>query len=155
KMSMLALGIYGFAGLASCGDQSDVNTPRTSEESSGAVDFALQLGDGHSISSASYTITGPNGFSKTGTIDVSKSTKLTAIIAGLPAGTGYQISITATTTDGSEACAGSASFDVQAGQTATVTVPLDCHEAPRTGSVMVSGKLNVCPTIDGIGANPA
>src|SRR5262249_55303903 len=67
----------------------------------------------------------------------------------------YQISITATTTDGSEACAGSASFDVQAGQTATVTVPLGCHQAPRTGSVMVSGKLNVCPTIDGIGANPA
>ena len=40
-------------------------------------------------------------------------------------------------------------------QTATVTVPLTCHEAPRTGSVMVSGTLNICPTIDGIGANPA
>ena len=32
---------------------------------------------------------------------------------------------------------------------------MTCHEAPRTGSVIVSGNLNVCPTIDGIDANPA
>ncbi len=32
---------------------------------------------------------------------------------------------------------------------------MTCHEAPRTGSVLVSGTLNICPTIDGISANPA
>ena len=126
-----------------------------SRESTGAVNFALQLPDGRSVQSASYTITGPNGFTKTGTIDLSASTKLTATIGGLPAGTGYQITISATTTDGSTSCGGSATFDVLAGKTASVIVPLTCHEAPRTGSVMVSGTLNVCPTIDGIGANPA
>jgi len=35
-----------------------------------------------------------------------------------------------------------------------VTVALTCHEAPRTGSVMVSGALNVCPTIDSLSASP-
>ena len=59
------------------------------------------------------------------------------------------------TTDGSVSCGGSATFAVTAGGTATVAVPLTCHEAPRTGSVMVSGTLNVCPTIDGVGASPA
>ena len=34
-------------------------------------------------------------------------------------------------------------------------MPLTCHEAPRTGSVIVNGTLNVCPTIDGVSANPA
>src|SRR5262249_29759527 len=34
-------------------------------------------------------------------------------------------------------------------------VPMTCIEAPRAGSVLVNGTLNICPTIDGIGANPA
>ncbi len=46
-------------------------------------------------------------------------------------------------------------FDVTAHQTRSVTVSLTCHEAARTGSVLVNGTLNICPTIDGIGANPA
>ena len=46
-------------------------------------------------------------------------------------------------------------FDVAAHQTRTVNVPLTCHEAARTGSVLVNGTLNICPTIDGISANPA
>src|SRR4029079_16465363 len=41
------------------------------------------------------------------------------------------------------------------GQSSTVQVPLSCHEAPRTGSVTVNGTLNLCPTIDGVSANPA
>jgi len=43
---------------------------------------------------------------------------------------------------------------VLAGMTRSVQVPLTCHEAPRTGSVMVAGNLNICPTIDGINASP-
>ena len=43
-------------------------------------------------------------------------------------------------------------FNVTAGQTVSVQVPLACHEAPRTGSVVVNGTLNICPTIDGISA---
>ena len=66
---------------------------------------------------------------------MSESNTLTATIGGLPAGMGFQITITAMTTDGLVTCGGSATFAVAAGQTASVVVPLACKEAPRTGSV--------------------
>jgi hypothetical protein len=44
---------------------------------------------------------------------------------------------------------------VIAGATSAVTVHLTCHEAARTGSVAVNGTINVCPTGDGVSANPA
>ena len=156
KMTMLALAFSGFTIVTGCGGRDGTNpTSIENSNSVGSASFALQLADGRSIQSASYTITGPGGFSKMGTIDVSKSTKLTATITGLPAGMGFQITLTAITADGSATCGGSASFNVMAGKTVSVAVPLTCHEAPRTGSATVSGTLNLCPTIDGVGANPA
>ena len=44
------------------------------------------------------------------------------------------------TTDGVTSCGGSAMFDVMAGKTVAVAVPLTCHEAPRTGSVVVTAR---------------
>jgi len=157
KMTMLALGLCGVTSLAGCGSQSDgpsSSSPAT-EESVGSVGLQLQMASGATIKSASYTITGPNGFSKTGTIDVSVATKLSATIGGLPAGAGYSITLSATSSEGGTSCAGSGSFSVVAHQTATVTVAVTCREAARTGSVLVNGKLNICPTIDGLNANPA
>jgi hypothetical protein len=157
KMTMLALGLSGVTSLAGCGSQNDGPSSHSpeSQESVGSVGLQLQLASGATINSASYTVTGPNGFSKTGTIDVSSATKLSATIGGLPAGSGYSITLSATSTDGSTTCAGSGGFSVVAHQTATVTVPVACKEAARTGSVLVNGKLNICPTIDGINTNPA
>src|SRR5262249_17108694 len=63
--------------------------------------------------------------------------------------------MTATTVDGTTTCAGSATFNVTAPATNMVTVHLTCHEAPRTGSVLVRGDLNICPQVDSVGANPA
>jgi hypothetical protein len=139
-----------------CSSGDGASTPTLEgRQSTGTLSLALQLANGTTINTASYSITGPNGFTKTGTIDVSMSSTLTAIISGLPAGTGFQISVSANATDGATTCGGSAGFNVTAHQTTTVNVPLTCHEAARTGSVMVAGTLNVCPTIDGFGANPA
>ena len=157
KMTVLALGLCGVTSLAGCSSPSDNTTSSSpvSHESVGSVGLDLQLGSGATINSASFTITGPNGFSKAGSIDVSKSTKLSATIGGIPAGVGFSITLSATSTDGSTTCGGSASFDVQAKKTATVTVAMSCHEAARTGSVLVNGTLNTCPSIDGINASPA
>jgi type IV pilus assembly protein PilA len=115
----------------------------------------LDVAPGATVSTASYTITGPAGFARTGTIDVSNSTKLEATFGGLPAGDGYNVSITAVTVDGATTCAGAASFGVTPHATTGVTLHLTCHEAPRTGSAMVNGSINVCPVIDGVEANPA
>ncbi|HEY3594505.1 MAG TPA: hypothetical protein VGL13_11545, partial [Polyangiaceae bacterium] len=153
KMTILALGLCGFATIAGCGDQGAHS--QANESSTGTASFDLNLADGRSIQSASYTITGPNGFTKSGTLGLSASTTLSAVIGGLPAGTGFHITLTASTTDSSATCNGSATFDVQAGKTVAVTIAVTCHEAPRTGGVMISGTLNLCPTVDGVGVNPA
>jgi hypothetical protein len=156
KMTTMALAFCGYTSLGGCSGRPGTNASSIeSRDSTGTVTLALQVAGGGTVQSASYTITGPKGFTKTGTVNLSTSSMLTATIGGLPAGTGYQITISAITTDGSTSCGGSATFAVMVGKTASVVVPLTCHEAPRTGSVMVSGTLNVCPTIDGIGANPA
>jgi hypothetical protein len=157
KMTMLALGLCGIATLAACSSPSEKTSSSSpaSEESVGSVGLDLQLASGAILNSASYTITGPGGFSKTGSVDISHSTKLSATIGGLPAGSGFSITLSSTSTDGGTTCGGSASFAVTAHNTATVTVPMTCHEAARTGSVLVNGTLNICPTIDGINASPA
>jgi hypothetical protein len=118
-------------------------------------DLGLSLtAAGATIDQANYVITGPQGFTASGTIDVSQSSNLSALIGGIPAGAGYSITLTAASTDTTLNCAGSATFDVVAGQTAKVSVPLACHEAPRSGSVLVNGVVNSCPVVDGISATP-
>ena len=124
-------------------------------EDVGSVGLALSLGPGVTVSSASYTISNANGFSRTGSVDVSQSCTLSFVIGGLPVGAGYTIEIDATTSDGGASCAGSAGFAVTARATTAVNVHLTCHEGARTGSVAVNGTINVCPVADGISANPA
>jgi uncharacterized protein YjiK len=121
----------------------------------GSIGLSLQLASGATLNSVSYTITGPSGFSRTGTIDTSQSGVISTTIGGLPAGNGFSIALNGTTTDGATHCGGSASFNVTAGASTTVTVHLTCNEPPRTGSVGVNGTINVCPTVDGITASPA
>ena len=152
RMTTLALAFCSYTFVTGCGQHS---TSIERNNSTGTVAFELRLPDGRQINTASYNITGPNGFSRRGAINVSASNTLTATIGGLPAGMGFTISITAMTADGSVSCGGSATFNVTAGSTATVMLPLTCHEAPRTGSVIISGTLNVCPVVDGVNANPA
>ena len=98
---------------------------------------------------------GPGGFSNSCTIDLSTATKDSALIGGIPAGTGYSITLSGTSVDGATSCTGSASFDVSAHATTLVTVAISCRQAPKTGSVLVQGILNVCPVIDTLSANPS
>ena len=155
KLTMLALGLCGAATLSACGDLNDgPQAPSTSDASAGELGLRLRIANGHNINSATYTITGPGGFSKTGSIDLSSATKISATIGGIPAGSGYSITLSATS-DGADSCSGAATFNIVAHQTTPVTVPVACREPARTGSVGVTGALNICPVIDGIGANPA
>ena len=121
----------------------------------GSIGLSLQLASGATLNSVAYTITGSGGFSRAGTIDTSQSTIISGTIGGLPAGSGFSIALDATATDGATHCAGSAPFDVAAHMTTAVSVRLACNEPRHTGSVLVNGTLNVCPTVDGISASPA
>ncbi len=124
-------------------------------ENAGAIGLVLSS-SGVTLSSASYTITGPGGFSTSGTVDLTSATALAFTVGGIPAGSGYSIVVTAKSADGSTTCAGTApAFSINAHTTTSVTVSLDCHQAPRTGSVAVNGAVNICPQIDALSVSPS
>ncbi|HVW27414.1 MAG TPA: metallophosphoesterase [Polyangiaceae bacterium] len=135
------------------GRQTSPSADETAAKDSGKVGLALQVTQGVVLNTVSYSITGPHSYS--GSIDVSNSTRLSALIGNIAAGTGYTLSLTGTATDGTTTCGGtSGSFSVTAGQTTTVAVSVDCHVAPTTGSVLVNGSVNVCPSVGAVSANP-
>jgi hypothetical protein len=153
-LALALAGTTAAAAFTGCtGSPNSSGNPTAPSANAGSI--GLVLSGGANLATASYTISNPNGFSLTGSIDVSHSSTLSTIIGGIPAGTGYAIAITATSTDGSTSCAGSATFAVTAGATSAVSVTLDCHQGPKTGSVSVNGVLNICPVADGLTANPA
>jgi phospholipase C len=145
------LGVGVTAAVNGCRREPATGGDRT--ESLGAI--ALQLAPGLAVDSVSYSITGPGGFSRSGTVDVSHSDTVSVTIGGLPAGGGYSISVTAKSTDGSTTCAGSATFTVKAHDITMVAVHAICHPGTKTGSVSVTGTFNVCPVLDGLEAKPA
>jgi phospholipase C len=139
-----------FVAGSSCSDSH--TTLPTTNPAGGSI--GLVLSGGVTITTLSYSITGPLGFTKTGSVDVSSSTRPTAVIGGLPAGSGFIITVSATSIDGATQCAGSASFSVTANSTTAVALTLDCRQAAKTGSISVTGTINLCPNITAISANP-
>ena len=148
---VVAFGAAG-AALVACDDSR--NGMQSEARDEGGISAELQLEPGITLASASYSIAGPNAFSKTGPIDLRSSTAIAAQIAPLPAGLGFSIAVDATASDGVTACHGAAVFDVAAVATTPVAIHVVCHEPARNGGVLISGTLNVCPVIDILSASP-
>ncbi len=147
----LGLGVaFVAAGCSDAGSQ----PAGSSGERVGEGSLQLQIAPGAVLTSASYAITGPAGYSKNGSLDVSLSSKISATIGGIPAGNGYTVTLTASTSDAGFTCGGSATFNVVAHQSTSVNVAVSCKEKPKTGSVLANGVLNLCPIVDGITASP-
>ena len=149
KVLLLATALASAMFSGACGHDKD---PAVEEFGS----FGLQIDgvSGLTINTVGYQITGPAGFTKSGSIDVSHSATISATIPGIPAGGPYTITLSPVATDGTP-CSGSATFNIMAHMTTTVTVHVTCHQAARTGSVLVTGSINICPVADGIGAAPS
>ena len=145
----------GALSVAACGSAGEVRQGADQSETAGTIGLSLQLSGGIVLDSQNYVITGPNGFSKSGSIDLSAASAYSAVIGGIPAGTGYSITLSGNASDGTTSCNGSASFDVTARTTTQVTVAISCHQAAKTGSVLVQGAVNTCPVIDGLSASPS
>ena len=137
----LVLGASG--GLASCSNDPIAD----GGEQVGSVGLHLDAAPGVTFASVTYSIAG-NGFTKTGTIDVSGSPVISANIGGIPAGNGYEITLTALSVEDGTTFTGSANFNVTARNTASVTVHLRGDGTTGNGSVSVTGTLNVGPVID-------
>jgi 5'-nucleotidase len=154
--SALALSLaFTAAGCGSESPQNQAPAGTTDTERAGDLALGLSLAPGVTLASASYTITGPSAFTKTGSIDLQQSSKLVATVAGLPAASGYTVTLAATSVGGTTTCSGSASFNVEAKRTTAVTVAVACKEGGKTGSVLVNGALNLCAVADGVSAVPS
>jgi 3-phytase len=119
----------------------------------GSVGLALQLAPGVDVSSASWTITGPGGASRMGTVDLHASSMLSFTVGGLPAGNPYSVAVSASS--GGLSCSGSSSFAVVAHATAQAVVQIQCQQAPTNGSAHITGVFTGCPVVDGVSASPA
>jgi hypothetical protein len=129
----------GDGGLAAPGEvdpggQAPATNPT---ETSGSLSFALTLQDGIEFDAFSYAITGPS-FSKSGQIDVSNSTTVSALIDGIPPGSGYSITLMGTSAPPNRAtCSGSATFAVAAGVVTEVPVAISCRLDEQAAPVPV------------------
>jgi hypothetical protein len=144
------------AHLSAC--SSDTKSPQgqSAEDGTGSVGMSLSLPGGEIVNSVSWTITGPNGFSKSSSFSVEGSTTISFTVGGLPAGSGYTVSISATTADGAVTCLGSAMFSVTAGQTSTVKVLIECNGAGSdSGTANINGQTFNCANAGGISASPS
>jgi len=122
-------------------------------EQVGTLGLNLKAAPGVTLDSVAYSITG-NGFSKTGSIDTSGAPTISGTIGGIPAGNAYTITLTATSTEGSETFVGSATFNVVARKTTAVTIHLQGAGASGNGNVAVNGTLNAGPVVDQLSVTP-
>ncbi len=138
--------------LAACGTE-------TSGEV-GSVDLSLTL-NGAEVDSVQYVVTGGAlGSPLEGTLAV-QGDQVFGVIANLPVGTNYVITLTAYN-NGEVVCVGSSEpFDIVANQTTQVDVVLTCGEETtvETGNAQVNGSfnvvgLNVCPVVHSYVAIP-
>lgn len=120
-------------------------TAQTDAATAGELGLGIDLGDS-GVKKVDYVITGSGGFSKVGSVDVSKSSKIATRIGALPAATAYTVVLSAEATEPPSTCTGSAGFDVTPGETTPVDVTLQCVE--------INADLNTCPVIDGLSALP-
>ena len=145
-----ALTVVAFS-AAGCGGRPTI--PDTNK--SGSLKLQVDAAGTIVLDSVAYALTGPSGYALTGSIDVHSSKTLSAVIGGIPAAVGYNISLSTTSRDQSTTCSGAASFDVVARATTAVTVHLLCRQKPGTGAISVTGTFDVCPVVDAVGASPA
>ena len=149
RMSTFPLvGLFGMLSLAACGQKAG----GSEAENVGAIGLALQVSPGNTLTSATYTITGPDSYSSAGTVAVGDSPEVPVLVRYLPNGTGYEMAVSGTAGDGVTTCEGSALFDVTNSTASTVIVHLVC--GVPSGDVQVNGTINICPMLDGLSASP-
>ncbi len=154
RNATLAIAISCLTWVIACSPGS-MTENQSSAEAQGRVDFALQISSGVTLVSAGYNVSGPGGFSATGTVSVGQGTDVPVVLTGVPNGSGYNLTVSGTASDGITTCSGSAPFDVTAGMMSTAIVHLVCRQPAAAGAIAITGTTNLCPVVDGISANPA
>ena len=122
---------------------------------SGSLAVDLVLENGAAIDEVRWRITGGMMVPMEGTIDVSAPGATASVeVFGLPPGGGYLIELSATSSDGSVSCEGSAPFRIEVDQTMNVHVMLACMTEPDRGSVRVEAPINECAYLTKVVVSP-
>lgn len=119
----------------------------------GAIDVALQLGDGKRLGEVRYEIVN-HAYHKSGVVRVAESTRIAFAIGAVPAAQGYRITLEGDSAEGALACRGSSDFDIVAQQQTAVRVQLNCRADNASGSVRVRGESNLCPVLESLKVAP-
>jgi hypothetical protein len=151
-IALAALASMAVAALDGCSGGNSTGRSADQATAPGQIDLQLRLPDGSSIDSVGYEITHTNGYDNDGSVDVSNSTLVRFQVGNIPAATGYNIRLSATTSAGVACTSEPRSFDVLAGQTTGITVTLRCG----TGGTVVVGSDagNVRVSVDVVSATP-
>ncbi|MGH7438791.1 MAG: hypothetical protein ACRENE_24150 [Polyangiaceae bacterium] len=137
-----SVGAIAFACTAvvgACSGSVDTETPPSDGGSGdaagpvGSINVEFRLPSG-SASAASYRLTGPNGYSLASMLDFQGSQAVGFLLGSIPAGTGYELSLTASGEDGGESCSGSTTFAVKANETTMITLDATCVGGPYVPS---------------------
>jgi hypothetical protein len=128
--SVIALGIAACGGSTTQAQQSSSNGGGNGTSAdTGIINATLRLPSG-TASTASYTLTGPNSFNRSSMQDFPDVQEVAFYIADVPAGTGYMLTVLASSGDSGEACNASTMLDVTANQTNNVDLVAQCTGAP-------------------------
>ena len=149
-LNLLAAGAC--AAMTACyGENTDHSTP-AADGDVGEVGLELQVVPGLTLNTLAYTISGPHSYS--GTLNLTNATKVTGVIGNIASAGGYTLTLTGSGSDGSTCTGVSGTFSVSAARTTIVAISLDCKRPHTTGSVLVQGSINVCPSVGSVGADP-
>jgi hypothetical protein len=130
----------------------------TGSEDTGSVGLQLTLPGGENINVVDWAITGPNGAT---TVVQSSSVTVQGlaarfVVGNIPAGTGYQVTLSGTSTDSTVTCTGSAQFSVMAHATTLVSVQMACGVVGTGGrGTNVNGMTFNCAAWSSVTANPS
>lgn len=113
----------------------------------GALSLRVDVGT-HRVDLLHYELARPGDPALSGDFDVSGAgTVVNAHIGAIPVGDGYQILLTADTTDGAQHCEGlSEAFNVAAGETTAVRVIVSCRDVEDTGTTTDTSSTDTSST---------
>jgi hypothetical protein len=114
-----------------------LGAPAPQPNNVGSLDLALDLAPGIRLDSIDYDLSGAV-FSKQGTLDVSHSSTVSAVIGGVPFATGYVLTLHGATVGTPElSCTGKTNVDVTGPGLVPVNVHLLCMTAAHASPVPV------------------
>ncbi len=139
-------------------DPSSTTPPASTNQNTGSIGFELTLPGGENIAVVDWAIAGPSGAAtviRSGMVNVQATLAAKFLVDDIPAGSGYAVTLSATSTDDTITCSGAAPFSVTAHASTLVAVQMACAAVGTAGhGTSVSGSVFNCAAWSSVTANP-